>query len=96
MCRCTRKFSPVGTADGCPGLRRGRFSAVPTGLGRASDPTQDYRPGLSSARAVQTSESPCFLTMQLVDCFEESLAEQNQVGSVDRLLSKWQQVFEVG
>jgi hypothetical protein len=26
--------------------------------------------------------------MQVVDCFEQSLAEQNQVGFVDRLLSK--------
>jgi hypothetical protein len=31
----------------------------------------------------------------LVDWFEESLGEQNQVASVDRLPSKWQQVFEL-
>ena len=33
--------TPAGTAEGCPGLRRGLFSAVPTGLGRISYPTQD-------------------------------------------------------
>jgi hypothetical protein len=43
-------------------------------------------------RAVQISGLTCFLTMQPVDCLEESLAEQNQVASVDRLLSKWQRV----
>jgi hypothetical protein len=26
------ELSPAGTAEGCPGLRRGVFSAVPTGL----------------------------------------------------------------
>jgi hypothetical protein len=31
--------------------------------------------------------------MYVVDCFEESLAEQNQVASVDRLISKGQEVF---
>jgi hypothetical protein len=30
-----------------------------------------------------------------VDCFQESLAEQNQVGFVDWLLSKWQLVLEL-
>jgi hypothetical protein len=29
----------------------------------------------------------------LVDCLEESLAEQNQIASVDRLVSKWQRVL---
>jgi hypothetical protein len=49
MCRCTRTFNPAGTAEGCPGLRRGLFPAVPTGLGRASDPTQDAVLGLHAA-----------------------------------------------
>jgi hypothetical protein len=36
----------------------------------------------------QFSGATGFLTMQLVDCFEESWAEENQVASVGRLLSK--------
>ena len=46
MCVRTRiyEFSPAGTAEGCPGLRRGRFSAVPAGLGRPFK----SNPGLAS------------------------------------------------
>jgi hypothetical protein len=39
-------------------------------------------------RAVQIGGATGFLTMQLVDCFEESWAEENQVASIGRLLSK--------
>ena len=38
------EFSPAGTAEGYPGLRRGLFSAVPAGLGRALE----SNPGLAS------------------------------------------------
>jgi hypothetical protein len=38
------QFSPAGTAEGCPGLRRGPFSAVPAGLGRPFK----SNPGLAS------------------------------------------------
>lgn len=52
-------------------------------------------PGLFfGAGGVQISGSTC-LTMEFADCFEESLAEQSQVVSVDRLLSKWRRVFEL-
>jgi hypothetical protein len=34
-------LSPAGTAEGFPGLRRGLFSAVPTGLVVLLNPTQD-------------------------------------------------------
>jgi hypothetical protein len=38
------EFSPAGTAEGCPGLRRGLFSAVPAGLDRLFQ----TNPGLTS------------------------------------------------
>jgi hypothetical protein len=43
------KLSPAGTAEDYPGFRRGLFPAVPAGLVVLANPTQDYRPGLSSA-----------------------------------------------
>jgi hypothetical protein len=53
-----------------------------------------FRACLFGAGGVQISGSTC-LTMEFADCFEESLAEQSQVVSVDRLPSKWRRVFEL-
>jgi hypothetical protein len=42
-------------------------------------PSEPSSQVLSHFRAVQISGRTCFLTMQLVDCFQESLGEQNQL-----------------
>jgi hypothetical protein len=49
-------MSPAGTAEGCPGLRRSPFSAVPSGLGRPFK----SNPGLASwAKFSRTCGTEC-------------------------------------